>query len=471
MGKSAVPPLIQMMQGGDARKQKYAALAIAEVGQDGRDAVPALAALLRVRQYNTHLTALEVLAHLGHDAEPALLNLLDLLDDEDPRTARAAAITVGSIGRPALQPLLIRLRSKKAKNDLATVALATLGKDAIPPLLDALNSDDPAIRERAALALAGMVSPPKEALPVFIELLKERTKNPVGDAFGAAVGISGFAAERRDSATVRRLVAGLGRFRGDAAEAVPVLVPLLKDRSSDLRIVTAQALAKLGQTARPAVPALREVAADTKSDDFSASAAAAALVALPLDRKEDVPILVELLKNSHLAEDVRAEAVEQIGRLGPDAAPAVQDMLTVLASDKADRGTIYLPHAIGRMGDAAVPPIVQAVRAKKKGWEQQAEPLRYLGKAGCEVLLKWLTDEDDELRACTVSLLGAIGPEHETATPLLDALERSQRGCASESDAYTVPDRRGAARGDPGLGETFARSEVLCALGGRVHAG
>src|SRR5262249_49813369 len=238
LGKDASPPLIEAMKSGRPERQKSAALALVALGGGGgAAAVPALTGLLTVRQLNTHQTAAEVLGGLGPDAEPAILNLMDLLDDDAPETAGVAAVALGGVGLPALQPLLIRLRSKKAKNDLATVALAKLGNDAAAPLLDAVKSDDPVLRLRAALALGGMESPPKEALRAVLALLAEWTESPEGDAFATAVGVGGFTARRRDSAVARRLVAAAGRFRGAAADAVPILTPLLKDRSPGLRLV------------------------------------------------------------------------------------------------------------------------------------------------------------------------------------------------------------------------------------------
>jgi HEAT repeat protein len=421
LGKDAVPPLVTMMKSGDPHRQKVAALAIAEVKQGAADAVAALAALLRVRQYNTHLTALEVLAHLGPNAEPALLNLLDLLDDDDPVTARDAAVALGNIGRPALQPLMIRLRSKKAKSDLATIALAKLGKDAIPPLLDALKSEDATIQLRAALALGGMEKPPKEALPALLPLFKEWTDNPEGDAFGAAVGVAGFRARRRDSATALRLVAALGRFPDSAADTIPLLTPLLKDRSQNLRLATTNALRMMGPTARPALPSLREAVVGAAKDGFTARGAAAALLAVRLDRKEDVPVLVEIVKTNELGA-LRSEAVEMLGRLGPDAADAVPTLLNLLTNDKADPATSHLPELLGRIGDAALPQLVKALRAKKRGWEYQARALRYFGKPGREVLLKSLTADDDDLRVEAAALLDQYDTSPETGAALLDAL-------------------------------------------------
>jgi HEAT repeat protein len=422
LGKDAAPPLIEAMKSGRPQRQKSTALAVAALGREGRAAVPALTGLLNVRQLNTHRTAAEVLGGLGPDAEPAILNLMDLLDDEDPETAWVAAVALGGVGRPALQPLLIRLRSKKAKNDLATVALAKLGKDAVPSLLDALKSDDPALRLRAALALGGMASPPREALSAVLALLAEWTEAPEGDAFAATVGVTGVAARRRDSAATRRLVAAAGRFRGAAAEAVPILAPLVKDRSPALRRVTAEALGAMGPAARPAIPALRELAADTEHDYPAAAAAAAALVAIPLDQKEDVPILVELLKNNSLPEETRARVVETFGRLGPDAADAVPALLEVLEKRKADRATVYLPHTIGRVGDAALPHVVKAVRTRSEGRWAQGQSLRYLGKPGRDALLKLLQDEDEELRRLGADHLRFTGPSPEVAAALLDAL-------------------------------------------------
>jgi HEAT repeat protein len=416
LGKDAAPPLIEAMKSGRPERQKSAALALGALGREGRAAVPALIGLLTVRQYNTHQTAAEVLGGLGPDAEPALLNLMDLLDDADPETARVAAVALGGIGRPALQSLLIRLRSKNAKNDLVTVALAKLGKDAVPPLLDALKSDDPTIRRRAALALGGMESPPKEALPAVLALLREWTDDPEGDAFCVAVSAVGLRARRREAPAARRLLAAVANFRGDGGDAIPVVVPLLKDRSPRVRALAAQVLAAMGPAARPAAPALRELLADP--EPAAANEAAAALLAMNLEHKDDLPTLVAVVKTERLDDSVRYQVAETIGRLGPDAADAVPDLLAVLATDKLS----YLPYAISRVGEPALPHVVKAVRVKSRGREEQAEVLRYLGKPGRDALLKLLRDEDEELRRLAAYELLFTGASPEVAAALLDAL-------------------------------------------------
>jgi HEAT repeat protein len=437
LGKEAVPPLVTMMKSGDAHKQKVAVLALAELKQDRSAAVPALAGLLRVRQFNTHQTALEVLAHLGTDAEPALLNVMELLDDDDAQTAHLAAVALGNMGRPALQPMLIRLRSKKAPNELAVVALAKIGAPAVGPLLEALKADDPIIRRRAALALGGMEAPPKEVLPVLVELLKEWTADPsVGEAFGAAVGAAGFAVRRRDSFTVQCLVEALSKFPDQSADTLPLLTPLLSDRSVALRLRTACTLEKIGKAARPAVSALLPIAGSADEDYSTASAAARALLAVSLDRKEDVPILQELILTAWLPNTIQAEAVEQLGRLGPDAAEAVPALLDMLATRKTVLGSLYLTNAIGRVGDAALPHVLKAVHTKGKGRDSQMEVLAYLGKPGRDALLKLLTDEDEELREIAANNLGKAGRAPESVAAMLDALndlDGEVRTAAAES--------------------------------------
>ena len=333
LGKDGAPSLMAMMKKtDDPSQQKIAALAVEALGPDGAATVPALIGLLKVRTHKTHQTAIDMLGLLGPAAEPAVLHLMELLDDEDPETAQRAANALGRIGKPALPPLLFRLRSKKAKNDLAIDALAKLGKDAVPSLLDLLKSEDQTIRLRAALALGEMASPPKEARLDLLALLKEWTENAEGEACCAAGGLSAFAARRRESSTAFRLVAATGRL-GDGAvrPAVPILTPLLKDRSYRLRLVTARALAAIGPEARSAIPALGEMLGDADERNVPAAqqAAAAALVALRPNRKADVPILTEIVK-SHLDLRTREKAVDLLGQIGPDAVTAVPTMMELV---------------------------------------------------------------------------------------------------------------------------------------------
>jgi HEAT repeat protein len=415
MGKDAVPPLIRMMNNGTPEQQKSAALAASELGAEARSAVPALIELLKVRQLNTHQTAAEVLGHLGPDAGQAVLHLMDMLDDDDPDTAQVAAVALGGIGQPALQPLMVRLHSKKAKNDLAIVALARLGKDAVPPLLDSLKSDDPALRLRAALALAGMDAPPKEALPVLLAFLKEWAENAENLAAPAVLGFSILAERQNGAAPVQRVLSALGNFKADAADAVPLVTPLLKDRTAALRRAAALALGHIGKPARPAVPALRELMLDAEPGNARAAMSAAdALLAIGLDRKEDAGLIIEIIRGGQNAR-LRGPALRALGRLGPDAVDSVPALLKVFHERQEEIDSADVTEAFGRIGKGALPALTRALHDKETRSRHLAAAWTHLGKEAVDVLIPALLDEDEEVRKLAADSMGSMGPNAKAA--------------------------------------------------------
>lgn len=117
----------------------------------------------------------------------------------------------------------IQNQIKKLKNRDATArkdaadAIAKIGqikasvaRPAVQPLIDALYDKDARVRASVASALA-KIDAPKEAVPALVRLLKEETETPVKIAAAS----------------------GLGLIGAPAKEAVPALRALQKDAKSD----------------------------------------------------------------------------------------------------------------------------------------------------------------------------------------------------------------------------------------------
>jgi HEAT repeat protein len=153
---------------------------------------------------------------------------------------------------------------------------------------------------------------------------------------------------------------------------------------------------------------------------------------------EAVPLLIRKLRSRDAL--VRAEAIEDLGRLGALARPAL-DRLRPLLLDHDPHVRIYTVLALARIDPKAKPELHHLTTAlKDSDIELRAAALDALTELGCrteavlDILTKALADESyPELRAAAAQALGKIGPEKATTQTVL-ALSKIVR---SESDAET----------------------------------
>lgn len=180
------------------------------VGQgvvDKRD-IPMLVTLLKAADGHQRAEAAEDLGSLGRTARPAAGALAELLTDGSPQVRAAAAAA------------LLRIQPKDPR------PIEMLRKD--------LESADAATR-RAAAAAAGFAGSSGAVLtPRLAALLKDP-----------------------DEAVRLESLQSLSMLGPAAAEAAPVLIPLLED--SALMIDAADALGRIGAAARPALPRLTKM--------------------------------------------------------------------------------------------------------------------------------------------------------------------------------------------------------------------
>src|SRR5262249_10817928 len=119
-------------------------------------------------------------------------------------------------------------------DDDVIATLGSIGEPAVGPLLESLKSSDPLVRERAAAALAAMGPEARGAVDSLIGALKD-----------SSVGVRA------------KVVEALGQIGSDAKAAVPALIPLLRDEQCGSE--AAEALADIGE---PAVGPVAELLAD-----------------------------------------------------------------------------------------------------------------------------------------------------------------------------------------------------------------
>ena len=187
-------------------------------------------------------------AQLGTQAIPAIRSVLTSSETttEDRKAALKAAVVLGPKASP-LVPEVAKWLDNPDLTEEAAVALSFMGRDAFPPLRDALASTDPAVRREALRSIG-----------------KLRFRAPLEGSIVVALLDRGMTDVDPGVRTVAATY--LGILHEDPAVSVPTLTTALSDADLTVRRAAASALGSFGQDARTAVPALRKAAADADDD-------------------------------------------------------------------------------------------------------------------------------------------------------------------------------------------------------------
>lgn len=451
VAKPALDPLKAHLKDKELWIRVSAARAIAQIDY-GNDAnhelvIPELIAGLKSEQQQISMEAIQGLAFIGKAAVPQLKETLRL---QSPQAKQNASDALGAIGPDAL-PALDELITVSKSADLMTeghaiTAIGHMGPAAVPAtprLIELLNSGDENIRYSAEQALQQIG---KLAVPELIIALKD--------------------ARRRQAAV--QVLSGIGP---DAAEAVPSLVPLLKDPDAGFQREVVLALATIGPAAETAGPLLVKLFENT---DFKYRPAVAFALAR-LNVKEGIPALKEAFKTSadtvlqmasiwallHLEPKnddykdlalpfliialddnnprIRREAANTLGSLGSKASSAVDGLQKHLADKEASvrKEALITLAKIGPDGAGAVPGIQQMLGDEDPAicciasyaLGRMGEP----AKAAIPQLKKLAMAHHPHERLVAAWALSILSPDPETAkmiTPIL--IEGLQRGTTTE---------------------------------------
>jgi HEAT repeat protein len=207
--------------------------------------------------------------------------------------------------------------------------------DGVSSLITALQVPNSAIRLRATIAL-GLLGPgAAEAIPVLIKCLSDRSPQV---QFAVATT--------------------LGRIGPDA---VPALVGALKDKDWEVKCNAAKAIGEIGPTAAGAVPAL--IAAFATKEEYVRWYIVDALGEIGPSAPKVVPTLIAALEDRNM--HVRWCAVEALGEFGAAARPAVKHLSDSLEDDDITvRWTAA--EALGKIGADAIAS-VPALNAAMQG--------------------------------------------------------------------------------------------------------
>lgn len=351
----AVAPLAaRLSQENDLRVVK------ALIGALGRFPTPiassALMGLLRSRRPLPDVVVAATKA-LGAMGEVGLAAALDGLRDGPPVADRAARV-LGLTGSPAATPVLaalLRGASAKSTRLAAAEALGTLRPDdAIAVLVEALDDEQPDVREAAAL---GLKEHGARGAAAVLPLLRAGGERAAGAAHvlafvaappEAAADLVALALRRE---LTRWALAALQRIDGGfdlAAGSLPSLCAALDGPDVDRRYAAATTLSAIA-VARPeriddsTLSALLQALALPEHDARSRVAEALAAVG----PRGAAGVCARLRSDDRGERHAAAEALAQSATIPPEAAPA----LTYLLDDEG--AAVWAAEALARIGPSA----------------------------------------------------------------------------------------------------------------------
>ena len=120
-----------------------------------------------------HIAAMRAIAAIGPDAAPAIPELSRMLQGKDLQETWEAGYALGAMGPEAVRVLTAALHSEyPAVMQAALAGLRQVGpaaREAVPSMIEKLGHHDPAVREWAVSALAGIGQP---AVPELLQTVE-----------------------------------------------------------------------------------------------------------------------------------------------------------------------------------------------------------------------------------------------------------------------------------------------------------
>jgi HEAT repeat protein len=380
-GPALAPDLAARLEHADRRVRAQVLLALC--GCDRQRGAEVCQARLDDPDVNVRADALQCLAVAAPDeARRAALAWLEGRSTAPLLRAAWNCLEKLKRGRASDLPVLLRALPRGLHYGAPKV-VASVGRPAVRPLTDTLDSPDPDARIGAAAALGHLGDRAAPAVPRLIELLDDREENVVHAALVALhrIGPAARAAVPRVLEVMRRhpTEAGLGYLAAEAlvtigrddAAAVVGLVARLNGKGWDARYNASARLAEIGPAAVAAVPRL---------------------VALYRGRQSHWQFRMHLLG--------------VLAAIGPGAAEA-RPLLEKELGNREIRlryGAALALASIGPAGKAAVPVLIEAMHDEQDSWWWSMHG----GKA--------------------LAALGNVGPAAAAAIPHLEEAARTEVG-------------------------------------------
>lgn len=349
------------------------------------------------------------------------------LRDPDPKTRACAARHLGYLGadaREALPHIIKRMREDEHDGVGVNLseALWAIGPDTratVEEWLESISAKDAEVRFYSAFAL-GYYRPHPARQRAVIDALAKATRDEDGGVRWMAV----------------RGLMRLGRAAGaagDAGEAIPALLLILRDEKNALRHLAALALGNFGPAAEDAAPELLRVF--YAAQDFNLYTSAR------IGLGNIGPAIVPLLEKD-LQTDKTLRVLDVLEQLAPHGAPLVIKALGMKDAKVRQQAS----DIIWKFGPAAAPAVPLLVKELKEGNKDSKDKavvaLNHLGpvaKAAAPALMAALGVEDDFVKCYAAKALGEVGAADAVpqlrrlmSLPMVGEKDTPQR-CAAEA--------------------------------------
>lgn len=392
--------------------------ALASVGPKAKIVLPALMDALKDKYYGGDVAL--IIGKLGRDAKQAVPALIEALE-KHPQKAATALGFIGTDAKEAI-PHLARML-KNPVNQASMNALARIGAEAIPPLIEAMGDKNAQVSFQAAQTL-GKMGPP--AVASLLKVLDDPRKFRWGAAM--SLGLIGPEAKSAVPALVKALgdkegalkrgaARALGEIGVDSPAVIKALASVLDDRECAYEAM--QSLARFGPKAKAALPALHAVLKKSKINLGAAEAIAR------IDPKAKAPLAVIALAIKD--QKYRWVAVKDARRIGL----AAKEIIDVLPEALDDKNHLVVQEAVGYLGEICLKnedavPVLMAAAGHRMHWVRP-QALKAMGPMGAKatpavpLLIRALGDRSDVLRQEAAKVLAQLGPAAKEAAPALRA--------------------------------------------------
>jgi HEAT repeat protein len=351
------------------------------------------------------LIALKSLAKIGPSIrELCFLPLLDVLKDPDPEIRGSATDTLKTIGGVTAADVLVLSHLLKGSildaRNFALYALEQLGplaKEAVPSLVEGIQTKNDPLRVNMVMVLAKMGPGAKDAIPALAQGMRDNNKDfrsccslALGKIGEPAIPVLAELLKDKDP-TVRSLAAdGLGEIVSNAKSVMPLIANALKDPDPKVRSSAVAGLGKFGPEAKEVKSNLAEVLTD--NDRLVRLRTIRALIRIGPNANHLPGLLNALNENDPEINQEAEKALKEIGALDKD---AVVHLRNALGSSKISV-KLFAARALGEIG----PPAIEAVPDLKAR----------------------LTDNNATVRQSITQALGKIGSTKETSSSLIFVL-------------------------------------------------
>jgi len=310
------------------------------LGKTGlKEALVPLLATSKDEDEDVRKSVAEAFGELGIADDPVIRNLIEMLDDSDEDVAGEAAKSLDRFGwQPEDMVLRIKyLLSRRDRQD----DLVALGKDAVPVLVEMLQSENTWQAVRAAEAL-GKIRNPQAVEPLMVAL--EDSPSELQHAAAQALG------NIKDPRAVQALIACLKKEERLAIEAAEALARIADPRAMEALSALLRKEAEPTEKAKATAEALKQLKwhPDGPNDRVLLFLALGDSDSIAAMGKDAADPLVQLLASK--SQQTRLEVLRVLERIGSEATSAVMPISASLKSDSEEE-IIAAARALAMIGD------------------------------------------------------------------------------------------------------------------------